>query len=121
MNIKGQNPPITPVMRNDQPTAIWHKCEPLADVPGGWALLGMAGSHQVMRREFAPEVGESSEAVNARAHEAGWAWAVANGGKPRPDPDAPSPLDGWVQGMIKTMNMLDSSPELQEILRRRTV
>lgn len=119
MNEKGREPPITPVMRNDQPAAIWHKCEPLADVPGGWALLGMAGSHQVMRREFMPEAGEGSEAVNTRAHEAGWEWAVANGGEPRPDPAAPSPLDDWVQRTIETMNRINADPHLHYELSRR--
>ncbi len=104
MNGGGQTRDGSPVMRNGRRPAVWHKCEPMPDVPGGWALLCLVGHELRDRREFTPTAGEDSEAVNARAHAAGWAWSVANGGDPRPDPAAPSPIDGWVQGMVKAMN-----------------
>jgi len=31
-----------------------------------------------------------------------------------------SPIDGWVQGMIQTMNGLSSNPEQRSILRKRS-
>lgn len=119
MNGEGQNRDGSPVMRNGRAPAAWHKCEPLAGVPGGWALLCLVGHQLRDRREFAPAAGEGSDAVLDRAHAAGWAWSVANGGEPRPDPAAPSPIDGWVQGMVETMNQVSRSPELQRILGER--
>lgn len=132
MNGGGQTRDGTPVMRTPAPTgatvippppagrlALWHKCEPLTDVPGGWALLCMSGHQLLERREFAPAAGESGEAVNARAHDAGWEWSAANGGEGRPDPSAPSPIDGWVRGMVETMNRISMDPQLRDALSRR--
>lgn len=103
---------MQPVDRK-QPYCIY---EPLTGVHGGWSMRCLIGHELQDRREFAPAPGEDSNADLARAHAAGEAWCVANGGEPA---GTPSPIDGWVQGMVQTMNELSSNPELRHQLSKR--
>ncbi len=91
--------------------------EPLPGISGGWSMRGLIGQQLQDRREFVPAPFEDSNAVLARAHAAGEAWCVANGREPA---NAPSPIDGWVQGMIQTMNGLSNNPAQHSILRKRS-
>lgn len=90
--------------------------ETVADIPGGWSMRCLIGAQLLERREFVPTPGENSDMVLARAHAAGEAWCVANGGEPA---GTPSPIDDWVQGMVQTMNELSGNPELLHQLSKR--
>lgn len=90
--------------------------EPLPEVPGGWSVRCLIGQQLRDRHEFLPDPGEDGDTVLARAHAAGEAWCVAQGGEPA---NAASPLDGWVRGMVRTMNEVSSNPELHTQLSKR--
>src|SRR5690606_16483191 len=90
--------------------------EPLPEVPGGWSMRCLIGQQLHDRHEFVPDAGEDGDTALARAHAAGEAWCVAHGGEPA---NAPSPLDGWVRGMVRTMNEISSNPELHTQLSKR--
>ncbi len=90
--------------------------EPLAEIHNGWSMRCLIGDRLLDRREFVPGPRDDSNTVLARAHAAGEAWCIANGGEPS---GAPSPIDGWVQGMVETMNEMSRDPELQYRLSKR--
>jgi len=99
--------------KRNRPYCIY---EALANIPGGWSMRCLIGGQLHERHEFVPAPSEDSDMVLARAHAAGEAWCVANGGEPA---GAPSPIDGWVQGMVQTMNELNGNPELRHRLSKR--